>query len=176
MVYKKKYSWGTVNRAVSADVVGNVLERLEDENGCVERKAFLDISRPVDSPTHCLFEWDDSVAAERYRLDQSRKIINDLELEVVACEGESDTVHLEVTQDASALVGRRSVAFINCGDSRQSKVRYNNIVQAMSDEESRANVLRHALTELRMFQRKYNNCNELAGIFAEIERLLAKGA
>lgn len=176
MVYRKKYVWGAVSRSVSAEVVGRTLERLEAENGYVDRKDFLEVSRPADSPTHNLFEWDDSVAAERYRLNQSRNIINDLEIEVVECNGEEIQVNMEVTHDVSVLAGCRSVAFVNCGDSRQSKVRYTNIVQAMSAEETRANVLRHAMAELKMFQRKYNACCELAGLFAEIDRLTKKGA
>lgn len=38
-------------------------------------KELLDRARPSRSPLHHLFEWNDSVAAERYRLQQARQII-----------------------------------------------------------------------------------------------------
>lgn len=37
--------------------------------------ALVDASRPKASPTHHLFNWDDTRAAELYRLDQAHKII-----------------------------------------------------------------------------------------------------
>lgn len=177
MVYQKRYTWNNVNRSVPADVVGRTLERLEAENGYVDRKLFLDASRPEDSATHALFEWDDAVAAERYRLGQSRNIINDLAVVVVECEKDDVQYSIAIEPNvAEEIAGQQLAAYVNCGDSRQSKVRYTNTLRAMSSVEGRLNVLRHAIAELRMFQRKYNAYSELSGVFAEIDLLSIKGA
>ena len=72
MVYKPKqqYQWGDGWKpSVDANIVGGVVEQIEAENGRVTKEKFLDYSRPEDSPTHSIFEWDDSKAAEKYRLE-----------------------------------------------------------------------------------------------------------
>lgn len=172
MVYEKRYSWATMDRPVSADVVGRTLERLEAQNGYVDKVSFLEVSRPVDSATHDLFEWDDSVAAEKYRLGQSSSIIRDLSIEVIECPPTERQIQFNTEEvEKPPVTGQIRSAYVNCGDSRLSSVRYTNIGRAMSDEDKRNNVLKHALEELRIFQRKYITCCEFAGVFSEIRRL-----
>ena len=62
MVFQSKYAWGGIKYSVSADTVGAVLEDIEQQNGTVSKELFLDASRSEDSPTHGMFEWDDSIA------------------------------------------------------------------------------------------------------------------
>ena len=64
MVYEKKYSW-RAGKSVSAQVAGEVMEMIEKRDGELTKEAFLEESRPEDSPTHGLFEWDDAVASEK---------------------------------------------------------------------------------------------------------------
>ena len=82
MVFQSKYAWGGIKYSVSADTVGAVLEDIEQQNGTVSKELFLDASRSEDSPTHGMFEWDDSIAGEKWRLDQARKIICSLSLKI----------------------------------------------------------------------------------------------
>lgn len=71
------YTWKDNFRAnVKADVVGEVLEKLEQSEEGLTAQAFVDASRPEDAPTHKMFEWRDDVAAEKYREQQARVIIN----------------------------------------------------------------------------------------------------
>lgn len=70
MVYKK-YSYKHGKTGASAQTVGETLERIEKRDGAVTKEAFLEESRPEDSPTHAMFEWNDGIAAEKYRLEQS---------------------------------------------------------------------------------------------------------
>ena len=86
MIYKSKYSWRSGYRPrVSADIVGEVLSNLKEasESGTVNAEALLEYSRPEESETHDLFEWNDGIAAEKWRLYQSGRIINQLEVELV---------------------------------------------------------------------------------------------
>ena len=59
---------------VSAQVAGEVCEELEQRNGLTPHN-LVEVSRPKDAPTHDLFEWDDTVAAEKYREVQARQVI-----------------------------------------------------------------------------------------------------
>lgn len=44
-------------------------------SGAVGPEQLVERARAADSPVHHLFEWDDSVAGERYRLEQARLYI-----------------------------------------------------------------------------------------------------
>lgn len=162
MVYqpKRKYEWWDgYKRSVDANVVGGVVEQLEEKEGQVTRESFLEASRPDDAPTHALFEWDDSVAAERYRLDQSRHIIN--ALRVVYVNNEKEEVKVS--------------AFVQTSPTGASTV-YENIHDALKDEGKREIVLNRIRGELDAFINRNRNIEELADILEEAaERLRKRG-
>lgn len=47
----------------------------EQQGGVLTPEAVLDYARPDDSPLHTYFEWDDSVAGEKYRYRQAQGLI-----------------------------------------------------------------------------------------------------
>ena len=153
MVYKK-YSYKHGKTGASAQTVGETLERIEARDGAVTKEAFLEESRPEDSPTHAMFEWNDGIAAEKYRLEQSRWIIADV---VVTIEREEEPV-------------KKVAGFVNVTHGKNNKAEYNSIEVAMEDEEKRKAVLSNAFDELRAFETKYSEYQELAGVFAEAHR------
>lgn len=61
--------------------VREALERLE-RDGRLTAAGVLDSARDSASPLHRCFEWDDSVAGERYRLDQARRLIRSVRVEI----------------------------------------------------------------------------------------------
>jgi len=155
MVYDevRKYSYRHGKVGASAQTVGETLERIEKRDGVVTKEAFLEESRPEDSPTHNMFEWDDTVAAEKYRLEQSRMIIADV---VVTVERESKP--------------RKVAGYVNVTLGKHNKAEYNSIGVAMEDTEKRKAVLSNAFDELKTFENKYSEYQELAGVFAEAHR------
>ena len=158
MVYEKKYSW-RAGKNVSAQVAGKVMEEIEERDGCVTKEAFLEASRPVNSPTHKLFEWNDGVAAEKYRLFQSRRAIQDIVVTVVKQDEEPTNIH----------------AFVNVVSTAASnKAEYMSIDVAMQDDEKRNVILDNAFEELQKFEQKYQSLVELSDIFAEIHKAKAK--
>lgn len=75
----KKFSWKDGARfKVDADTVGQELERLYNKHDLVTAEILLDAARDEDSPLHNLYEWDDSIAAEKWRKHQSRTILYSL--------------------------------------------------------------------------------------------------
>ena len=155
MVYDevRKYSYRHGKVGASAQTVGETLERIEKRDGVVTKEAFLEESRPENSPTHNMFEWDDTVAAEKYRLEQSRMIIADV---VVTVERESKP--------------RKVAGYVNVTLGKHNKAEYNSIGIAMEDTEKRKAVLSNAFDELKTFENKYSEYQELAGVFAEAHR------
>lgn len=45
------------------------------DGGLLRPQAVVDDARDEDSPLHGAFEWDDGVAAEKYRIDQAQRLI-----------------------------------------------------------------------------------------------------
>lgn len=53
--------------------VQQVAQALYEEHGKVTARQLVDAARPEESPAHAGFEWDDTKAAEEYRLNQGRR-------------------------------------------------------------------------------------------------------
>ena len=99
-----------VNTTAQDDIV--LLETLEQlwKNGPAGPEELVDRARPADSQIHYLFEWDDTVAGERYRLEQARLYIARVEY-VPALEREPLLVEMPTVRsraaklDAACLTG-----------------------------------------------------------------------
>ena len=162
MVYQPKnnYTWRKgFQPKVKPEIVGGILEHIEDENGEVTNKAFLDYSRDENSETHCLFEWDDAKAGELYRLSVSTSIINQLQI---------------VYMDNEESEPQKYSAFVNVDSERNAK--YVNIVTALSDKESKDLVIKRIKRDLDSLRLKYRSIKEFAEILEEFAAEVKKGA
>lgn len=150
------YKWKVDNLfPVSAQVAGETIEEVQDALGKenIEPQDLLDASRPINAPLHPCFEWDDEIAAEKYRLKQAGSIIRNITVTII-------------TRSAAEITTR---AFVNVSDAPCEKGNFIPIKLAMENADYRANILGHALAELRNFQHKYTAYRELAKVFAAIE-------
>ena len=158
MVFNQ-YAWRDGrNMGCSAQDAGELIERLEKENGEVTKESFLNASRPEDSPTHNCFEWDDTKAAEKFRLHQSLNVINAVQVIVVSEEKDNKE--------------KRVPAFVKVTtQTAKEQASYNSISIALSDKIKREIVLKNAVKELKSFKQKYSQRKELAKVFEEIDKL-----
>ena len=146
------YKWRTYDRCVPAQDVGDHIEELDKQFGEVTPQILLDDARPDKALLHPLYEWRDDVAAEKYRLGQSREIMSELVLVCVANE----------PVQVSAPVR----AFVSVSDLKE-KARYRPVVTVMSEEETRQQVIKNALAELDAFKRKYDGLVDFASLVKE---------
>ena len=155
--FTNKYSYRRgFNFRVPAQVVGETLEELA-QTGELTSARFLDVSRPEDAPTHNLFEWNDSVAAERYRLQQATVAINSVEVQIV---------------NESTATAISQAAFVNVISKAPARTgEFAPIDVALSDANMRNALLQNALKELQSFRRKYSQLSELTAVFAEIKKV-----
>ena len=58
------------------------IRKLESRAGKLTPQKVLDAAMPENSPLHEFFEWDDTVAAESYRMDQARELIRRVRIEI----------------------------------------------------------------------------------------------
>jgi hypothetical protein len=82
----KSYAWKLAGLAKNVDINDAVqeLERIEGLYGSLTPENVLNASRPKNALFHSLFEWNDSIAAEHYRLQQARTILNNIEVKIIS--------------------------------------------------------------------------------------------
>lgn len=155
-----QYKWKSQTRhmPVSADVAHSVCEEIAS-NGELTPKALVDASRPEDAPLHPAFEWNDAVAAERYRETQAQYIIR----------------HIEVVPEVTQTPTRAFVSITRepKGEKRKPEYFYHTISEVMNDENMKQQLLAQAFSDLAAFKRKYITLSELADVFAAIDKLVA---
>lgn len=136
---KNQYVWSGPQRSVSAQEVGEHLEALEEQDGFVTSESFLDSARPLDSPMHKLFEWNNEIAAEKWRKQQSSVIINQLRVVIQSDEDEP----------------RKLVAFVNTKSRNAEKGQFVAISKAKQDKDLMTHILGQARKELQWIKSKY---------------------
>lgn len=134
-----------------AQKAGEICQEL-DERGELTQAKLVDVSRPEDAPLHGMFEWNDTVAAERFREVQAGKIIRSLEVSIESAEPQVTRAYVSISVDDSPR-------------------EYVGIVRAMNDDDKRKAVLDTARNELRAFRNKYKGLSELAKVFEAIEEV-----
>jgi len=141
MVYKQK-----IRMPVDAETTARELHRIAASNGGVlDPQDVVEASRDEGAVLHSLFEWDDTIAAEKYRVVQAKFIIRNITVEEV---GEPEI-------RAFSSVGNRE---------------YVQTRTALSQADMRKVILQNALADIQAFQAKYRSLTQVAGLIAEMEK------
>lgn len=148
MIYKWKTGY---HSKIPAKVAGEIMNQLSEE-GRLTAKDLVDVSRPEDAPLHKAFEWNDTEAAERWREQQGRNLINSI---VIQVEGQE---HIQPV---------RAFFIVDQGTSH-----YEPVTAIMRNEDMRNKLLTTAKRELAAFRAKYKTLEEFGALFAEIDRAL----
>lgn len=127
-----------------------------DNDGILQPEVVVEEARPKESPLHSRFEWDNTVAGQRYRIWQARQLIAVM-VEVLPGISENVSVFVSLTTDR-----------------KQEGGGYRVMTTVISDAEMRKRMLADAIAELRLFQQKYARLKELAGLFGIIRKLTKK--
>lgn len=133
--------------SVDAQTAGAELERIYNENGAIEPAVVVEQSRPKKAPLHSCFEWDDKVAADKYRESQARNIIANV---VITTDHEENTY---------------TRAFVHVENE------YQPLYIVLESADKTAELLQSAMRELRTFEAKYNELSQLAPVFQAIEQV-----
>lgn len=140
---------------MSNPVIVSELRRIAEQNdGQLRPVDVVEAAKPLDSPLHSRFEWDDSEAAQRYRLWQARQLI-------------AVTVEY-IGSGKEAILSR---VFVSLTSDRRDSTGYRTTVSVMSDNERREQLLADALKEMETFQKKYAEVQQLATVFAEMRKV-----
>lgn len=150
MVYDWKW-----NMPVKAQKVGEHFEQLESQFGKVTPKIVLESARNKDSVLHPCFEWNNEIAAEKYRESQAGFIIRNLVVRVESA---------NVSENKTCVR-----AFVNIQTETSSE--FLSVRKVLADDELRVQLLESAKKELQFFKDKYSTLEELAEVFEAIEKV-----
>lgn len=113
--------------------------------------AIVDLARNSDSVLHSMFDWDDEVAAEKWRKQQARIISCNLIVETREQKGEVIELRL-----------------MHVSEEKKS---YEEINYFVEHENEYAKLLKRAKMDLNSFKTKYHILKELSPIFEAIDVL-----
>lgn len=144
------YQWksGAMVRS-DAQTAGEMCQSLADE-GRLTAQVLLDANRPEEAPLHQAFDWDDSLAAESWRLHQARNIINSL---------------LIVHEKTEPVRGFFKI--------ERTEPNYHSVTAILSSKDSRQKLFDNALREILAFQRRYHSLVEFNDVWQAIANLQA---
>lgn len=158
MSKRKKYQWRKGARGLSnldADKIGSEIDYMIDNNIPHDPEGIVEYARQnEDSELHKGFEWDDTKAAENYRIEQARYITRHI-IHIV------NNPNAEVEEEREPEVR----VFFQIGN----KTEYKRTVEIHRNEDEYAALLAKAMSELRAFKRKYSTLVELEEIFKLID-------
>lgn len=129
---------------------GKVYKEIGSEN--ITPEQVLEKAKDEDSELHKCFEWDDSIAAEKYRLAQARQIIQ----LIVTVPDKKEEPPKRVFQISSEKNTYQPMSFF------------------IKNEDEATILLNRAIEELRAFQKRYSSIKgDLEEVFEAIDKIIA---
>lgn len=130
-------------------------------NGLLDPHDVVEAARSPKSHLHDHFEWDDTLAAEGFRIVQARGLIQKIKLTVLREEGGDRRVNVHVVREHQSL-----------HQDRKTGGGYRQIGTILSDKELAQQLLDEALEDLRALQKKYAALKELKDVWKAVSKLL----
>lgn len=146
------YEWKTGFRInVKAEVAGKVFEELEQTERGLTASSLVDASREESAPLHKAFEWNDSIAGEKWREQQARVMIGHLVIR------HTEAKNVEPVR-----------AFVTISHESSE---YENIETVLKDPVKSNSFFEMGMKMLNDFKRRYSDMEVFAGVISEIDKL-----
>lgn len=129
------------------------LDGVRSTYGKLTPAVVVEAARPEDHPLHTRFEWDDSVAAEKWRREQASDLIR------------SYRISYKETKDGPVSV-RGFLAVRDLEDPHVSE--YMPTEEVLADDFTRQLVLRDCEREIAALKAKYGHLKEFASLLARV--------
>lgn len=148
------YKWKSGARIKGdAQASGELMEELSVSEEGLTARTLLEANIPEGAPLHNDYDWDDSIAADKWRLQQSNQFIASLTVVVFEDKGDASTdqpraFHI-TTQEHN----------------------YDSLNVILSEPSKYEAMLQSAKAELNTFKRKYEILKELQPVFNAIKKI-----
>jgi len=144
------------------------LEQIRElSGGILYPKSVVDFARDESTELHSKFEWDDSEAAESYRIWQARKVIKAL---VTIIPRVNDPIQVQT------YVSMKSDRYAIDEETDNYSGGYRSIIEVMTTPTLRKTLLEEAIEEHDVWERKYQSIIELVDIFNAARTVKQKAA
>lgn len=148
-MYKARWETGIFH--ADAQKCAEEITEICNDIGSATPQQILEKARDESTELHKCFTWDDTIAAEKYRLAQARQVVCKLKIEIIEQEKQEPTpIRFFYKTDKS---GYKPTSFI---------VKHVDEYQFL---------LERALRELEAFKQKYKNIAELEAVFEAIDNI-----
>lgn len=141
-----------------ASAVATELQRIEQAKRGLRPQDVVAAARNARNPLHRYFDWDDTKAAQKWRIEQARALIASVRVTLIAA-------------PERGLV--RAFVHVDSGDDKQH---YGFVQAVMSDPKRREIVLARARAELESFEHRYAEFQELAEVFKAARQFITRAA
>lgn len=145
----KEYSWnitGFYNK-FDANEVGKELEKIEN----LTPENVVEAAKNENNVMHDMFEWDDSIAGEKYRKQQASKILATIQVKIIAEDKPNKLVRAFVTTKRNS--------------------NFKPIEKVVKSVDQYALLLDKAYRELNYIKIKYENLKEIQELLENIPQL-----
>lgn len=151
-----------------AQEIGDALARISAANGDRLRpEDIVEAARDPASPLHPFFEWDDQIAAEKYRVERARFLLRHIEMRVDA------TNDPALAPSEPVFVRKYHSVDVSPSDAEAEDRRYVPLEVARSREDYWRQVIANAARELGYWRDKYRQYQSLAPFRGRFERVMA---
>jgi len=131
-----------------------VYEEIQSIGDSYTPRDVLELARDENTELHKCFDWDDTSAAEKWRLHTARMICCSLKVVVTKADTPPTSFRL-IQHDAEDRV-------------------YKPVTLTVRNDDEYARLLRQAKAEMKAFRERYKSIVELESVIDEIERILTE--
>ena len=142
--------------AAEESETGKILADHYREHGELSGESLLEAARAKDHPLHDRFNWNDSEAAERYRLQQAKQIIRSVKVRVLT----KDEDDQPQTTRVRAFVSTKGMTI-------HDTTRYAPVAQVVQDPDQREVLLRRFAEDFSAFKRRWRNLGDFTDLVIE---------
>lgn len=133
------------------------LKQIMTENGGMLRpEDVIEYAKDPTTNLHDAFTWDDSIAANAWRKHQARQLIR-VSMEFLPMDPPT-----------------KYKVFLSLKEDRYNDRGYRAMVDVLADGDLRQVMLSEAIMDMETFMQKYDTLKELAGVFAEMQKVIKK--
>lgn len=129
-----------------------ILLGLRRDDGTLRPLDIVEAARTDDHPLHGEFEWDNSVAGQKYRLHQAEQLIR--------------TVVVKVKEDSEPIR-----MFVSLREDREQGTGYRTVVDVLTDDDKTAQLLNETRKDAAVLLKKLAGLQKVAGSKQDTERL-----
>jgi hypothetical protein len=139
---------------ITAQAVGESLESIKGEYGTLNPENVVKAASDENHVMHPLFEWDDSLAAHQYRINQARSVVR--------------AICVKVVENLPPIRAYVSVTPVVTGVPGQNLRReYQQTHVALSNPDSREQIVSQAKRDLDTYHNKYDALVDLSTIYLD---------